>query len=72
MCEVIWKIIFHHYHHGSCGAIFMTLAFAIFMALAGGTDELGELAFGLALVGQVLSVMVMADAWQNLRDQSMN
>lgn len=42
------------------GAIFMSLAFAIFMALAGGTEELAELAFGLALVGQVLSVMVTA------------
>lgn len=50
----------------------MTLALGTFMALAGGTEGLGELAFGLALVCQVLSVMVMADAWQDLRDQSMN
>eukprot|EP00435_Cladocopium_sp_Y103_P039647 s1481_g10.t1 len=42
------------------GLIFMTLAFTTFLTLNGGTEALGELAFGLALVCQVLSLMVTA------------
>lgn len=43
--------------------IFIALELATVLALAPGTVEWGQLAYGFALLGAVLAVMVMADPW---------
>eukprot|EP00438_Fugacium_kawagutii_P023424 Skav207925 [mRNA] locus=scaffold1441:30889:33754:+ [translate_table: standard] len=49
----------------SRGVIFLALELATVLALAPGTAEWGQLAYGFTLLGAVLAVMVMADPWSN-------